>query len=66
MAEKQPTAYVVLRYRLIKVPGRKTPVRADPRPVRVYDTRDEARSYARRMNKRSNRFQYTNIAVKQG
>ena len=62
MAEKQPSAYVVLRYT--------TPDNGDPPgdnwPVKVFDTRREARAYVDRMDKRTKKYGYMYVRVKQG
>ena len=62
MAEKQPTAYVVCRYTVTLVPLSY----GDNMPVKVFDTRREARLYRDRMNARSRRYSYAIYAVKQG
>lgn len=64
MSEKQPTAYVVCRY---DRPSEKNDWRCgDNFPVKVFDTRREARAYAANMEKRSRKYDYTYCAVKQG
>jgi hypothetical protein len=57
MAETQPVAYVICRradYTALNV------------PVKVFNTRDAARSYAKRLNARAKRYTYTVHRVKQG
>lgn len=61
MAEKQPTAYVVCRYSI-----NKDGTCGDNIPVKVFDTRREAREYTIRLNKRSRRYGYVYFSVKQG
>lgn len=67
MAEKQPTAYVVVRYTLPVrgEDGRLTPA-GDNIPVKVFDTRREARAYAERTANRSHKYDYAVWPVKQG
>ncbi len=62
MAEKQPTAYVVCRWKQDAGDG----YPGDNIPVKVFDTRREAREYASRMNKRSRHYGYNVWPVKQG
>lgn len=66
MAEKQPTAYVVCRYKVIFDTDGSILDYGDNVPVKVFDTRREAREYAKRMAKRSKHYGYTYYPVKQG
>jgi len=61
MSEKQPTAYVVCRYR-VYTDG----TLGDNRPFKVFDTRREARAYVARLQARTRRFGYIYYSVKQG
>lgn len=65
MAEKQPTAYVVCRYTVGEDSNGYT-ILGDNIPVKVFDTRREARDYCYRMGKRSRKYDYTFYRVKQG
>lgn len=67
MSEKQPTAYVVCRAKVILHTADGGVRKAgDNVPVKVFDTRNKAREYAKRMNKRSRKYDYNYYAVKQG
>ncbi len=67
MPEIQPTAYVVCRARRIGAQNnKKNPTLGVRLPVKVFDTRDEARGYVKRMNARSKLCRYTVHRVKQG
>ena len=61
MSEKQETVHVVQRERLSlrgAIDGKQA--------VKVYDDREDAREYAKRMNQRSRKFQYTVDSCKKG
>lgn len=65
MAEKQPTSYVVCRYALGRDADGYT-ICGDNIPVKVFDTRREAREYCERMKKRARKYSYIYFSVKQG
>lgn len=50
MSEKPEKVHVVMR---------RMPYRTFPTPVKVADDRADARAYAKRMNARSSRYEYT-------
>lgn len=61
MSEKQPAAYVICRYS-IAADGSV----GDNIPVKVFDTRREARAYCTAMNERARKYGYIWFKVKQG
>jgi hypothetical protein len=66
MSEKQPTSYVVCRYKLTFDEAGNVMHAGDNIPVKVFDTRREARAYQNRMAKRSKFYDYNVWPVKQG
>lgn len=64
MAEIQEKAHVIMRATLTKVGP--TTLLSSAKPVKVYDDRDDARDYARRMNRTAKRYRYTVVPVKKG
>lgn len=66
MSEKQPTAYVVCRYRIYRDDQQRVIEYGDNIPVKVFDTRREARAYEALRRSRSKKFGYSAYPVKQG
>ena len=65
MAEKQETVHVVMRAKVTRIDA-KLSTRTNPVPVKVYDDREDARAYARRMNLWARKYYYRVVSVKKG